>query len=788
MPSLTTVLPRRLPGAVSLLLLLGCPPPAEGADYHSVYRELTHARTDPGRMAAVHDILLVRDAGSWLLNEGKVYACRPIDGREWALVFAGRGSFRYAPPTAVEREQLFRFMDRPALEEPFRTLVLLFTDSTFEEITRRVRWEAGSVPKEIEDQLVYATQFLTDGGVDEYCDPSFMAAVLDEGHAPFFHAHCSESKLEPMFFRIDPFVMEEVRFGRRDMRWPGYRWEEINRFHTQEEYATGADRQDEVKDRFRVVRTSITADIENDLDLTAAAKLVGTSTRDQRWMLLQLDPRLEVDSVIWGDGRRVDAVHGDTHSDLWIDCGGMAAAGQVCSLTVHYHGDIMDQDGSGRIAMRSSVLWYPRDLSTLKGWFDIGVTYPSRYTLVSVGANVDSRSVDGRTTSRWVTARSVPSASFNLGLFTVHPLPDSAASLLGSGRIPLPAGAVYMSEGTRVSSRFSTAGDATSFGVDRGEMVNQVVDDVALSSGFFTELLGPPVIDRLHVAETPLPHGEAFAGLVNLWSATFELGSTKGLHRVFRAHEVAHQWWGIGVGYKSYHDQWLSEGFCTYLGGWYLQAVQRDNDLFFRLLASWRESILRNRDYLLGKGREAGPIWLGVRTLSADTEDDLDLIIYRKSALVLHMLRNLLLDLETLREDQFRGLLSGFYRQYRNSRASTRDFQAFTEKYLGADMGWFFNQWVYGTAIPFYRYAHTTVQTDSGFVVRCRIKQEGVPPAFRMFVPVQVKAADGSVLRVRVLVTGESVECDLPPTATEPAEVVFNYLDSVLCGAEEMNW
>jgi aminopeptidase N len=276
--------------------------------------------------------------------------------------------------------------------------------------------------------------------------------------------------------------------------------------------------------------------------------------------------------------------------------------------------------------------------------------------------------------------------------------------------------------------------------------------------------------------------------MVDLWSGTFELGSTLGLHRVFRAHEVAHQWWGIGVGYKTYHDQWLSEGFSTYFGGWYLQAVQRDNELFFKLLTSWRLAILRNRDYLLGKGREAGPIWLGSRTLSADTRNDLDLIIYRKSALVLHMLRNMLLDLETLKEDQFRGLLSGFYREYRNTRASTMDFQAYTEKYLGADMGWFFNQWVYGTAIPFYQYARTTVQTDSGYVVRCRIVQQGVPPAFRMFLPIQVTSADGTVMRVRVLVTGEKVECDLPPMKSEPVEVVFNYLDSVLSSGEEVDW
>jgi len=33
------------------------------------------------------------------------------------------------------------------------------------------------------------------------------------------------------------------------------------------------------------------------------------------------------------------------------------------------------------------------------------------------------------------------------------------------------------------------------------------------------------------------------------------------------AHEVAHQWWGHQVGWRSYHDAWLSEGFAEFTSG-----------------------------------------------------------------------------------------------------------------------------------------------------------------------------------------------------------------------------
>ena len=37
------------------------------------------------------------------------------------------------------------------------------------------------------------------------------------------------------------------------------------------------------------------------------------------------------------------------------------------------------------------------------------------------------------------------------------------------------------------------------------------------------------------------------------------------------AHELAHQWWGQAVGWRSYHEQWLSEGFSQYFAALYAE-------------------------------------------------------------------------------------------------------------------------------------------------------------------------------------------------------------------------
>ena len=40
----------------------------------------------------------------------------------------------------------------------------------------------------------------------------------------------------------------------------------------------------------------------------------------------------------------------------------------------------------------------------------------------------------------------------------------------------------------------------------------------------------------------------------------------------FLAHEVAHQWWGQAVGWKNYHEQWLSEGLAQYFAALYAES------------------------------------------------------------------------------------------------------------------------------------------------------------------------------------------------------------------------
>src|SRR5207244_13330477 len=72
----------------------------------------------------------------------------------------------------------------------------------------------------------------------------------------------------------------------------------------------------------------------------------------------------------------------------------------------------------------------------------------------------------------------------------------------------------------------------------------------------------------------------------------------------FIAHETAHQWWGGIVAWRSYRDQWLSEGFAEYSGILYTgvrDGAQARNDLLGTLRTRSEEhtSELQSPDHLV---------------------------------------------------------------------------------------------------------------------------------------------------------------------------------------------
>ena len=253
---------------------------------------------------------------------------------------------------------------------------------------------------------------------------------------------------------------------------------------------------------------------------------------------------------------------------------------------------------------------------------------------------------------------------------------------------------------------------------------------------------------------------------------------TQGDDEVFRAHEVAHQWWGIGVDYPTYHDQWLSEGFAEFSGLWYLQTVRQSNDKYFGMLRQYRS--LASSSARTCPGRSP---WATGSSRPGTTDlDDYSTIVYKKGAWVVHMLRIMMLDLKTMNEDRFTETMQDFYRSYQGKRASTDGFPAGRRAahrrptWAGSSTSGSTARRCRPTGWP----TGPSRRTDGQFRVRLQVQQEDVPDGFLMYVPVTVDLGKDQVARVRVKVTGPRTEIELPPMPAEPKAVRFNDLEGVL--------
>jgi aminopeptidase N len=209
------------------------------------------------------------------------------------------------------------------------------------------------------------------------------------------------------------------------------------------------------------------------------------------------------------------------------------------------------------------------------------------------------------------------------------------------------------------------------------------------------------------------------------------------------AHEIAHQWWGNQIGWQTYHDQWLSEGFATYSAALQI-ASEKDGSRKFRELLRQYKADLISKTPQGATVESGGPIFMGHRLSNSQNPDGFTDIIYKKSCWVLHMLRELMTSGPKRKEEPFFAMLRDFVTAFRGRSASTQDFIHYAEKYMTPSMNlernrrleWFFDDWVYGTGVPEYKLNVAVKRLGAGkYAITGKIQQAGVPADFEMPVP-----------------------------------------------------
>jgi len=282
----------------------------------------------------------------------------------------------------------------------------------------------------------------------------------------------------------------------------------------------------------------------------------------------------------------------------------------------------------------------------------------------------------------------------------------------------------------------------------RGRAVSKPAEDIVR---FYTSLMGEAPFPSMTVAliesQVPGGHSPGFLVVVNEPLPTSENivnwrsdpAWFDGFPEFFLAHELAHQWWGQAVGWKNYHEQWLSEGFAQYFAALYAQKT-RGEKTFTDMLRQFRRWSLADSDQ--------GPVHLGYRLGHIKNEPRVfRAVVYNKGAAVLHMLRRLVGD------DQFFAGLRAFYDDRKFQKAGTDDLQRAFEAQSGRKLDRFFERWIYGTDIPRLTY-HVTTQ-DRSVAVHFEQSAEMI---FDIPVTVTLTYADGHTQDVVVKVTDARVD------------------------------
>ncbi|HKV72394.1 MAG TPA: M1 family aminopeptidase [Gemmatimonadales bacterium] len=787
--------------AVSLLLAALAPSlAAQAVDYLPVFDSLRtlSLRADSG--GSVRKVTLVRDSLVFHLDSGTVFFTEPVMGRVPGVVFTGHGSVAIAPAYAVERHELTRVLHDSSTAWDFTTASFLALDSTITELKHRVTaWHAGD-DGDARGALSHLLTHAFDGRTKLARNPAFLAGVLNADTTGYLLARVQRTQGEDLTFLYDVRAAEGIEVM-RDGREGAGEWT-VAEFpvasalsDSEPELASDPD--------VRVGPYTIKAVVDPEHDFKSATVFRFTTPRVRtRWVEFWLASELQVDSLNAADGHPVSFYRPPRSGALWIRLPDGRQPGDTIALRLVDHGDLIasfsiidevrhEYPPLAELApgtldqwlmVKDCSAWYPRyDL-----WqpADMDVTYrvPKGYQFSSSGRLADSARSGDTVITRWRTERPTVWECFNVGHMDEQHVSDAR----------IPPVVVQMNTSAHKSldnflgqetALIADAGGSSSrlAMLTRSDALEDVTGDVANSLAFFTSQFGPPLYSQYYATEVPVNYGQAFPGMIYLSNYTYFGTRYSGHEESFRSHEMAHQWWGIGVMPAGLRDAWLQEGFANFSALWYAQVIMRDTAKFYAQINGWRDS-------LVSRGPDVAPLGLGFRARSEDHPGDYGLIVYQKGAWVLQMLRNLMLDFRTYKEDGFAGTMRDFYTRFRGKKASIQDFQRVVEEHAGQPMGWFFDEWVYGSAIPTYTFSwHADPPVNGKVALHLRVRQTNVPDNFFMPVPVEVRFTGHRRSFLHLNVRGPLTEGTVSITDT-PTAVSFNPLASVLAAVKTEDW
>ena len=782
-----------------------------------VYRQLRQISIG-SESSAVNNLILKRDAGTFTFRTGTFYFLAPVEGKVTGAVFMGDGLFSLEPPTNAERRSLRLLTKDSEMVEQFNEAVFRFTDSSYEEIKK-----AGGVST---TGVRNGTGLLQDSqnALRNKLHYNLSARILQDVLSPepggLFYAFIKGKRYNgQLLFAIDPHAVAVVGVEPEEvalMTYDDNKWGIWAAFHYAQEVAAGKASSAERNALIQIEKhqLDITIDKGGRIDGTATTTFVA-QRNGTRVVPFALFPTLRVQNVGDSTGQALAFIQEDKNDDpdFNVILPKALRSGEEFTITTRYNGkDAISNEGGGNYYVNEYARdsWYPNSKFGDYAHYTMKLRIPKGLKMVASGTLVSDTTEGNQNVTDWNTDVPLAVAGFNFGKFKRQEArvekegylvesyanevePDFVRSIKQLGDLADLAGGTGM--GSHLSG-VESLGNMSTLG-----MAKKSLAEAQLSMGLYTDYFGPSPYKRVAMTQqTALSYGQAWPGLIYLPITSFfdsttrhglGLDDARGYFKVVGPHEVAHQWWGHLVGFNSYRDQWMSEGFADFSASLFLQQVY-GIDQFQKF---WRDEneLLTARNKEGFRPIDVAPVTMGYRASNSKAGFNISTrLIYPKGAYILHMLRMLMWSPQTGDKD-FKVMMRAFTQSYANRVATTEDFKAFVEKYMPPEldllgnhkMDWFFDPYVYGTTLPNYKFEHSFENAANGTVLNIKLTQSNVDENFRMRVPLYIEFASGKVIRLGAAnVVGNTTIQQQIPLGTlkdKPKRAVFNYYSDVLC-------
>jgi hypothetical protein len=682
-----------------------------GAGHAAEPAELLAAiRSGPARpdlAVRVQSFRLGTGLGAVLLDDGVLVPAEPVAGRPVEWVFIGDGHALMEPPDEVERAQMELFTGGPVLDERFdRAVFAIALDAASDALMRLPRAggdsRVGEAAALLEQWRSSPERRLLDADArllrDAFDDP------LGRG---FFCGYFRGRELGRFLWVVDPLAEEQVTIGQfvaAQLEDPARRRVERHLEREQRRGKLIGLAVDDLGIWDTWVSTSLRA-----ADGVPTPGTTGVeprhyaidATMDGKQLELAAVARVELDVLVDGlravtievgtdlvplavrDGNGQELAFEHSWDELTVLLARPAAAGSSLTIEIEYRGTPFERVTSGAYLQRSPLGWYPHAGSVDRASYEVVVRWPRRYQLLGSGRVIEE-GID-QEKRRWqrraLEVRSL-GFSFEIGDF------DTITGRVGEVAV-------------------TVAIDRLGQGASRG-LAEEVLESVEGPLAYYQSIFGPYPLDELVVVSCPRSFSQGLLGFVTLstagivdwdiWSSL--LGYQD--RRLLIAHELAHQWWGNQVGWRSYRDQWISEAMANYAALLYERnrlVGQGEQRIGLGPTSGWQAEL--GRFTRNGRPVESlGPVALGARLNSSLGGDAYQAIVYKKGAVVLDMLARL------FGEGAFLDILREVVRAADGRVISTDDFLTLLERIGGVELDWFRRQYVLGTGLPevFYDY------------------------------------------------------------------------------------